>query len=47
MTPEEDKNVEKIMMAEGQVDSVSEEFMELVKEICDENDEALKELVNR
>ncbi len=26
---------------------VTEAFMALVKEICDENDEALKELVNR
>lgn len=44
---EEDKTVEKTMMAEGQEESVSKEFMALVKEICDENDEALKRLVGR
>lgn len=48
MTPEgEDKTVEKTMMGEGQEESVSKEFMALVKEICDENDEALKRLVGR
>lgn len=48
MTPEEeDETVEKTVMAEGQEESVSKEFMALVKEICDENDEALKKLVSR
>lgn len=28
-------------------EKITEEFMNLVKEICDENDEALKELVKR
>lgn len=48
MTPEEeDETVEKTVVAEGQEESVLKEFMALVKEICDENDEALKRLVGR
>lgn len=43
MTPEEGRNGRKTVVAEGQEESVLKEFMALVKEICDENDEALKD----
>lgn len=34
-------------MAPAKEEEITEEFMNLVKEICDENDAALKELVNK
>lgn len=34
-------------MDQAKEKEITEAFMELVKEICDENDAALKELVNK
>lgn len=34
-------------MANAKEEEITEEFLNLVQEICDENDKALKELVHR
>jgi len=34
-------------MSQSKEEAITEEFIKLVQEICDENDAALKELVNK